>query len=141
MKRQGRHFKVAKKSERVGPRGITYRSKMERKFAQHLEAIRASDPGMSWEYEPSISLVGIVYKPDFSELLGQQLVCYHEIKSFRRWVSPKTGKVAYRPIDKRWPTIKKLWKLYGPAILKVWTLERKTWKLVETIKPPEDNLW
>jgi len=111
---------------------------MERKFADHLEALRAaSSLDVDWEYEPMVSLAGLTYKPDFVELWRQTIKCYHEIKIFRRHVSKATGKVSYRAIDSRWPTIKKLWRLHGPKELKVWMWEKKAFKLIDAIEPIE----
>ena len=140
MERQGRHLKIAPAHERLGPRGITYRSKSERKFADRLDALKSVHSyGMDWEYEPTVSLAGLAYKPDFVELMGSKILCYHEVKAFRKYKG-KLGKISYRAIDVRWPMIKKLWKLHGPSALKVWMMKPDgKFRLIETVMEKQGN--
>lgn len=144
FKKSGRHFKIVSKARRKGPRGIVFRSLAEKKFAEKLESLTFPHWKMpvqeqsryEWEYEPKVMLDVVEYHPDFLLIGPKEERVYHEIKAFRA-TRGKLNRWLYRPVDRRWPTIKKLWRAHGPATLKVWYYEtrKKDFTLVQTIVP------
>lgn len=68
-----------------------------------------------------LSLARILYVPDFK--------CMSLTTHEPFWVEAKGFEAP------RWPTIKKLWKFYGPGPLEIWKGDHRNPRLVETIIP------
>lgn len=75
-------------------KGITFRSKLERDYAEFLDS---RDDVTEWKYEPiKIRLRGKrYYRPDFLVVFTDGTGLYHEVKAPHRWSEKGILKLCY----------------------------------------------
>lgn len=109
--------------------GHSHRSKLEgavcqmlqlREKAGELEIVQAED-------HVYLTLARVLYVPDFK--------CRDTKTGEFIWIEAKGF------ASDRWPTIRKLWKVYGPGVLEIWKGTYRNPMLTETIIPrmPQDE--
>ncbi len=96
--------------------GAVYQSLLLRERAGEISEL-VHHPGTVF-----LSLARVRYEPDF------------------RFRNNSTGELEYAEAkgnypNHRWPTIKRLWKHYGPSVLYIYMGEAKRFKLTQTIVP------
>ena len=111
-------------AEKVSQDGYSFSSKLEASVYGLLKLQMLAKEIQSIQVQSHVYLsdARILYVPDFKCVASDGTVFYAEAKGFE---AP------------RWPTIKKLWKFYGPAPLQIWKGTHLRPVLVETITPKE----
>lgn len=95
--------------------GYKFKSKVEYKWAQYLEALLAIGAITSWDYEPMVFEFGErwrvrkQYTPDFLIKEDGQLV-YHEVKTSLR----QTDVTRFRCLHTDFPEVKIVLVIFGP---------------------------
>lgn len=110
------------RNERCVLDGHSFQSKLEASVYQLLKLRGAAKEIERIGVQTHIYLTDarILYIPDFQCVTANGDVFYVEAKGFE---------------GERWPTIKKLWKFYGPAPLEIWKGNFRNPKLIEIIVP------
>lgn len=111
-------------AEKLSLDGHSFSSKLEASVYQLLKFRVAAKEFDKIEVQQTVYLsdAGIKYIPDFKCTTHDGSVIYIEAKGFE---------------GERWPTIKKLWKFYGPAPLEIFKGTHRSPQLIETIVPKE----
>lgn len=107
--------------------GYRFDSKLEASVYQLLKLREKSGELKIKQHQKHIYLseARVIYIPDFECVdVASGAIFYVEAKGFE---SP------------RWPTVKKLWKFFGPGRLEIWKGTYKNPKLVETIIPKTES--
>lgn len=103
--------------------GRSFASKLEKALYDHLKTLEESGDirDITCQVHVELTQAKIKYIPDFfyfDTALMQNV--YAEAKGYP---------------SERWPTIKKLWTVYGPGRLEIWGGSYKSLKLLEIIIP------
>lgn len=106
--------------------GYSFASKLESSVYTILKSLENEGRIKILQHQDQIRLTraGILYIPDFR--------CISYLDNQEYWVESKGFET------QRWPTIKKLWKFYGPGRLEIYKGSHQRPFLAETIIPVEN---
>jgi hypothetical protein len=110
--------------EKIEHKGFSFDSKLEAALYDQLLLEERAGEITDLHHHPGtifLSAARIQYRPDFS---------YTRTDSGKKeWAEAKGF------ANDRWPTKKKLWKHYGPGVLKIYGGSYRSLKLIETVIP------
>jgi hypothetical protein len=71
-------------------------NRLEQRYADHLEAKRQAGEVLEWHFEPeTLQLAhGCAYRPDFRVVGQDGVVCFHEVKGYKRPLGMAKLKIA-----------------------------------------------